>query len=128
MRKMLHTEGCRSFWKIIIITTGNWHSSVLSNPEVKNPGRQVAWMTESCMVAPNICGSQVWNLLHDTHPSPGILSWPLHLENMCTPDLIKPDFCLPCHNCIHYHNQLCNITKNWCLSFAVLLVTYCTVC
>jgi hypothetical protein len=34
--------------------------------EVQNPGCQVACVTEFCTVAPNVCGSSVWNLLHVT--------------------------------------------------------------
>jgi hypothetical protein len=38
-----------------------------------NPGRQVARATTFCTVAPNICGSSVWNLLHVTLQVPRIL-------------------------------------------------------
>jgi hypothetical protein len=32
-----------------------------------NPRRQVTWATISFKVAPNICGSSVWTLLHVTN-------------------------------------------------------------
>jgi len=38
-----------------------------------NPGCQVAMVTGFCMLAPNVCGSSVWNFLHVTCLAPGIL-------------------------------------------------------
>jgi len=35
-----------------------------------NPRHQFAMVTKFCTVAPNICGSLVWNLLHVTHLAP----------------------------------------------------------
>lgn len=51
---------------------------VPSQPSVQqytNPGRQVAWTTEFCTVAPNVRGSSVWNFPHVTFLVPGILRW-----------------------------------------------------
>jgi hypothetical protein len=42
-----------------------------------DPGRQVAVATKPCTVAPNICGSPVWNLLHVTILAPRILTYSL---------------------------------------------------
>ena len=39
------------------------------------PGRQVAVATKFCPVAPDICKSAVWNLLHVTRLVPQILRW-----------------------------------------------------
>ena len=46
---------------------------------------QLTWVTRFCMVAPNICGSWVWNLLLVTLMTPGILRWLLHYSNFCGP-------------------------------------------
>jgi hypothetical protein len=48
-----------------------------------NPGRQVAVATNICAVAPDICGSSVWNLLHVTHLAPRILRRLLDFWNIC---------------------------------------------
>jgi hypothetical protein len=39
------------------------------------PGRHVAWATKFCMLAPNICWSSVWTLLHVTLLAPIISRW-----------------------------------------------------
>ena len=41
--------------------------------ECTNPGHQVTWMTEFCMVMPKTCGSLICNLLHLTLLVSGIL-------------------------------------------------------
>jgi len=41
------------------------------------PGRLFALASTLCLVAPIICGSSVWNLLHVTLLAPRILTWPL---------------------------------------------------
>ena len=50
----------------------NLHSVV---QECINPRRQIAVETNSCTVAPNICGSSLWSLLHVTFLAPRILRW-----------------------------------------------------
>jgi len=42
-----------------------------------NAGRQVAVATKFCTVAPNICGSSVYNLLYVAFLTPNILRWRL---------------------------------------------------
>ena len=39
-----------------------------------NPARQVAMATELCMVAPNICGTTLRNLIHFTRVVPKVIS------------------------------------------------------
>jgi hypothetical protein len=48
-----------------------------------NPGRRVARATKFCMVATNICGSSVWNLLHFTLLASRILRWLLNFWKIC---------------------------------------------
>ena len=50
-----------------------------------NPGRQLASATKFCMVATNICGPSVWNLLLVTLLAPRILRRLLDFWNICTP-------------------------------------------
>lgn len=45
-----------------------------------NPGRQVPMATKFCTVAPNICGSSVWNLFRVAFLTPNILKWRLDLS------------------------------------------------
>ena len=40
-----------------------------------NPGSQFVTENKSCTVAPNICGSSIWNFLHFTDLGPIILRW-----------------------------------------------------
>jgi len=40
-------------------------------------------MAKFCVVAPNICGSLVWNLLHVTLLEPKILRWLLDFWKIC---------------------------------------------
>jgi len=40
-----------------------------------NPGCQVDVATKCCMVAPNVDGALVWNILHVMILEPRILSW-----------------------------------------------------
>jgi len=40
-----------------------------------NPGSQFAMENKSCTVAPNICGSSIWNFPHFTDLGPRILRW-----------------------------------------------------
>jgi len=47
-----------------------------------NPGHQVAWTTEFYMVAANICGSSIYNLLYVTLLAPKILRWPLDFRKI----------------------------------------------
>lgn len=50
-----------------------WHKAL---PLVcSNPGRQVAMASKFCLVAPDICGSSVWNLLCVTLVAHRILRW-----------------------------------------------------
>jgi hypothetical protein len=51
----------------------------------QNPGHHVTWMTTFCMVAPNIFGSSVWNLLHDLLLATRILRWLLDFSKICVP-------------------------------------------
>ena len=46
---------------------------------------QVAWLTEFCTVAPNICRSSTWNLHHITFLVSGILKWLLDISRICVP-------------------------------------------
>ena len=71
--------------------------------------------TEFRTVAPNICGSSVWNVLHFSLFSPLIMKW--LLENLCTP-------------CIHvYHYEEFKIwhwscvlpRTSWCIYCCLLL-------
>jgi hypothetical protein len=48
-------------------------SKMWNKKSCKNPGRQVARATKFCTVAPNVCGSSVWNLPYVTTLVPGIL-------------------------------------------------------
>jgi hypothetical protein len=51
-----------------------------------NTDSQVARTTKFCTVAPNICGSSVWNFLHVTILVPRILRWLLNFfGNLCSP-------------------------------------------
>ena len=43
--------------------------------EYTNPGQWIAQETQFCVVAPNICGSSVWNFLYITLLAPRILMW-----------------------------------------------------
>jgi len=40
-------------------------------------------VTEFCMLAPNISGSSVWNLLYVALLAPGILRWLLDIWKIC---------------------------------------------
>lgn len=57
----------------------------LYNRGCTNPGCQVAKATKFCMVAPNTCGSSVWNLLHVTQLASRILRWLLEFWKFCAP-------------------------------------------
>ena len=58
--------------------------------------RQVARANKLCMVAPNICGSSVCNLLHVTVLARRILRWLLDfLGNLCSTDLLYKLFKAP---------------------------------
>jgi hypothetical protein len=50
-----------------------------------NPGCQVATATKFCMVAPNICGCLVQNLLFVTILAHTVLIWPLDFWKFCAP-------------------------------------------
>ena len=50
-----------------------------------NPGRQVARAATFYMVAPNICGSSVWDLFHVILLPPGILRRRLYFRKICAP-------------------------------------------
>jgi len=50
-----------------------------------NTGHQVTMATKLCTVAPNICGSSVWNLLHVTFLMPRILRWLVHFYTIFAP-------------------------------------------
>jgi hypothetical protein len=50
-----------------------------------NSGRQVAVANKFCMVAPNICGSSGWNLLHVTQVASKILRWLVGFWRICAP-------------------------------------------
>jgi hypothetical protein len=47
----------------------------------RNPGRHVAWATKLSMLAPKICGSSLFYLIHVTHRAPRFR------ENSYTPAL-----------------------------------------
>ena len=51
-------------------------------PGVHNPSRQVSLSTKLCTVAPDTCGSPVWNSLHVTHLAPIILMWLLDFSRV----------------------------------------------
>jgi hypothetical protein len=52
------------------------------------PKHKVAMVTKFCTVAPNICGTLVWNLLHVTCLVPRTFEVaPTLLENLCTPGI-----------------------------------------
>jgi hypothetical protein len=44
-----------------------------------------AMTTKFCMVAPNVNGSSVWNLLYVTLLASRIFRWPLEVSKICTP-------------------------------------------
>jgi hypothetical protein len=48
-----------------------------------SPGCQVTWAAKFFMVAPNICGSLVWNLLEITLLALRILKWHLEFWKIC---------------------------------------------
>ena len=58
-----------------------------------NPGRQVAVATKFCAVAPNICGSSVWNLLLVISMVHRILRLLLDFWKVCAP-LLWWSYCL----------------------------------
>jgi len=45
-------------------------SSTVTEPEMQNPGRQIAWVNQFCAVASNIYWFSAWNLLHITCLAP----------------------------------------------------------
>jgi len=53
--------------------------------ECANPGRQVARPTEFYKMAPNVCESLVWDLLHATVLVLRILSWILDFWKSLAP-------------------------------------------
>jgi hypothetical protein len=54
-----------------------------------NPGSQIAMATKFCAVAPYMCGSSVWNVLHVTRLASRNLRWLLRfLEHFCIPTLM----------------------------------------
>jgi len=48
-----------------------------------NPGCQVTWTAKFFMVAPNICGSPLWNVLQVAFLALRILKWHLDFWKMC---------------------------------------------
>ena len=50
-----------------------------------NSGRQVRRFSKFCTVAPNMCGSSVWNLLHVSLLTSSILRFLLHFSKLCVP-------------------------------------------
>jgi hypothetical protein len=48
----------------------------------RNPGCQVAWVTEFYTAKPNVCGSSGWNLLYRTLLVSRILWWLLDFGNL----------------------------------------------
>lgn len=48
-----------------------------------NPGHQITQVTKFCMLAPNICGSSGWNLLHVTLLLPRSLRLLLEFGKIC---------------------------------------------
>ena len=50
-----------------------------------NPGRQVSRTTKYCVVAPNICGCSLRNLLHVSLLAPIIFRWILDFLKICAP-------------------------------------------
>ena len=67
---------CQSGW--IYIFSGQRHT---------NPRHQVTWVTKFFIVAPNIFGFSVWNLLHVTLLVTGIVRWLLYFWDICAPPL-----------------------------------------
>lgn len=63
----------------------NRHFILLLHQACTNPGRQIAWATKYCTVAPNIFGSSVWNSCHVTIPAPRILRWVLRFWKFVHP-------------------------------------------
>jgi len=61
--------------------------------ECKNPRRQVTLAKYLCSVAPNICGTSVWNI-YFTFPAPRFLSWLLAFWNSCTSLMLLRPFAL----------------------------------
>jgi hypothetical protein len=51
----------------------------------KNSGPHITWPTTFFMVAPDICGSSIQNLLHATFPASTTLSWLLHFGKYVHP-------------------------------------------
>jgi hypothetical protein len=71
-----------------IYTSHNWHNFLLIGrytQEYTNPGCQIAQATDVLMVATEICGSSVKNLLHATFLVPRILRWLLDVWKICAP-------------------------------------------
>jgi hypothetical protein len=50
-----------------------------------NLGCQATRATKLCTVAPSICGSSVWNLVHVTIPMHRSFSWLLYFWKICAP-------------------------------------------
>ena len=69
------------------------------------PGARAAVATKLCMMAPNVCGSSVRNLLHVTLLTPRILRWLLDFWKICAAVSPRPialvlnhkDNCKLCH-------------------------------
>jgi hypothetical protein len=62
------------------------------NQGCTSSGSQVAVTTSFCTVAPNICGSSVWNLLHVTLQGFRNLKWLLDILKICAALLYNLEF------------------------------------
>jgi hypothetical protein len=48
------------------VETEEYKDNIRLNKGCTNPGGRIVLATEFCNVAPNVCGSSVWNLFHVT--------------------------------------------------------------
>lgn len=53
------------------------------NHGCKNPRRPVTQTNKFCTLAPNVCGSSIWNCLYVSLLAPGILRWFLDFWQRC---------------------------------------------
>jgi len=60
-----------------------YQQNYTQTPRCTNPRRLVARGDYISYVAPNVCGSSVWILLHVALPEPKVLRWLLDLWEMC---------------------------------------------
>jgi hypothetical protein len=69
------------FWTIYMHACTDTHPR--PHTGCTNPRCRVTASTKFCMVAPNICGPWVWNLLHITLLAPRILRWLIDFWKIC---------------------------------------------